>query len=120
MLNLKRWSALTLTAAIAAVFALAFPPAEPTSAEAPPAESTSSPALSLDDSVRDVADGSSATSGGTAEVVCAVGAGVDCEDEDIEWAVKKIKKKCGDGGGSVTIICTESSVEIDGEIECFE
>lgn len=118
MLNLKRWSALTLTAAIAAVFALAFPPAEPTSAEAPPAESASTPALSSDDSVRDVADGSSAASGGTAEVMCV--AGGDCEDEDFEWAAKKIRKKCGSNGGYAFITCTDSSVEIDGDIECFE
>ena len=117
MLIRKRCFPLTAAAAIAAVFALAFPPAGLTSAEVPPTEPSSSPALSSDDSVRDVA-GDPATSGGTTEVVCVDGAGTECSDEDIEWAEKKIKKKCGDAGGTADIRCTETSVKIVGKIKC--
>lgn len=55
----------------------------------------------------------------TGEAVCSAGA-VDCEEEDIQWAAKKIIKECGEEGGSADLICTSTSVEIDGEIECNE
>ena len=118
MLILKRWSSLTVTAAIAAAFALAFPHLGLTSAEASLADFSSSPASASVESVRDVAVGDPTASGGAAEVVCADQTGAECTGDDIEWAVKKIIRKCGNAGGTAAIKCTETSVEIVGEIKC--
>ncbi len=112
MFNLKRWFPLTVTAAIAAAFALAFPPAGHMSAEVPPAESSSGTALSSDEPVWSV-------SGEATAAVCTALDG-DCEDEDFEWASKKVEKKCGESGGWAGIECTDDGVRIDGGIHCFE
>lgn len=45
--------------------------------------------------------------------------GEECDDADVDWGLAKIRDRCGNSGGWVSVCCDGNAVEMCNEITCF-
>lgn len=75
----------------------------------------------LDDPSPEIAGlASDATAWPCATPGCGDCEGEACDDVDVDWAIGKIRKQCGNSGGMVSVCCDGPAVEMCDDITCFE